>query len=151
MLESKAAVATVVVVVALALASVACYYSGNATAKDFSAAAAASQGGAPLGFVPRVYPNRTANYSTTAVIALDAAHTEPGGGAGSNATASGGYLDLPTYPIDFGGSDVPTGFMMDKFCTAHMYKPYETMGANFVALNGGSSSCSRRVGGPIVM
>ena len=89
--------------------------------------------------VLQVYPNRTANYSTTAVIALDAACTKASGGAGSTTSGPAGYLDLPTYPIDFGGSDVPTGFMMDKYCTAHMYKPYETMGKDFVALNGTSS------------
>lgn len=144
-MESKSlcAAALVVVVVAIALAV---YYEKRPSAEDFAASKA---GGAP--FVPTVYPNRTANYSTTAVIALDAAHVEADGGAGSTTTAAAGYLDLPTYAIDFGGSDVPTGFMMDKYCTAHMYKPYETMGANFVALNGGSSSCARAVGTPIVM
>jgi hypothetical protein len=147
-MESKSlcAAALVVVVVAIALAV---YYEKRPTAEDFAAASQA--GGAPRGFVPTVYPNRTANYSTTAVIALDAAHVEADGGAGSTTTAAAGYLDLPTYAIDFGGSDVPTGFMMDKYCTAHMYKPYETMGANFIALNGGSSSCARAVGTPIVM
>ncbi len=150
-MESKSlcAAALVVVVVAIALAV---YYEKRPTAEDFAAASKAG-GGAVVStpFVPTVYPNRTANYSTTAVIALDAAHVEADGGAGSTTTAAAGYLDLPTYAIDFGGSDVPTGFMMDKYCTAHMYKPYETMGANFVALNGGSSSCARAVGTPIVM
>lgn len=145
--KSLCAAALVVAVVAIALAV---YYEKRPSAEDFAAASQA-KGAAFVPFAPTVYPNRTANYSTTAVIALDAARVAADGGAGSTTTAAAGYLDLPTYAIDFGGSDVPTGFMMDKYCTAHMYKPYETMGANFVALNGGSSSCARAVGTPIVM